>query len=196
MNLLVIEPALCTLAAAVTGIALPLCVFENAPRPQSPDGRMVILSWISRTGVGQDGTRWDYAADADPLEEMTPTVQGSRECVLQFAVEITANQAPGYNAAAILETARTRLSRPSSLAALEAVNLALATIGPGTQADYLGDNGRMVSRSLFELRLNGHASEADPAGRTAYVATVVATGEVEQIDGTTLPDNIQPSQGS
>ena len=195
MNLLVIEPALCTLAAAVTGIAAGLCVFENAPRPQSPDGRMVILSWISRTGVGQDGTRWDYASNADPLLEMTPTVQGSRECVLQFAVEITADQRAGYNAAAILETARTRLNRPSSHAALEAVALALASIGPGTQADYLSDS-RMVSRSLFELRLNAHASESDPAGRTAYVATVVATGEVEQIDGTTLPDNIQPSQGS
>ena len=43
----------------------------------SPDGRVVVLSWISRTGVGQDGTRWDYASNADPLEEMTPTVQVS-----------------------------------------------------------------------------------------------------------------------
>lgn len=193
MNLLVIEPALCTLAAAVTGIALPLCVFENAPRPQSPDGRMVILSWISRTGVGQDGTRWDYAADADPLQEMTPTVQGSRECVLQFAVEITADQRAGYNAAAILETARTRLNRPSSHAALEAANLALATIGPSTQADYQSDS-RMVSRSLFELRLNAHASEADADGRTAYIATVEAEASLANAAGVTFPDSIQPSQ--
>lgn len=194
MNLLVIEPALCALASSITGITAACCVFENAPRPQSPDGRFVILSWISRTGVGQDGTRWDYAADADPLEEMTPTVQGSREAVLQFAVEITADQRAGYNAAAILETARTRLSRPSSLAALEAAGLALATVGPGTQADYAGDQ-RMVSRSLFELRLNAHASEADTAGRTSYIATVDAEATIEGVDGTDLPVNIQPSQG-
>lgn len=194
MNLLVIEPALCALAAAVTGIPVALCVFDNVPRPQSPDGRVVVLSWISRTGVGQDGTRWDYASNADPLEEMTPTVQGSRECVLQFAVEITADQRSGYNAAAIIETARTRLSRPSSLAALEAAGLALATVGPGTQADFASD-GRMVSRSLFELRLNAHASEADTDGRTSYIATVEATATIEGVDGVDLPVSIQPSQG-
>lgn len=194
MNLLVIEPALRALAAACTGIPLALCVFENMPRPQSPDGRVVILSWISRTGVGQDGTRWDYAADADPLQEMTPTVQGSREAVLQFAVEITANQSPGYNAAAILETARTRLNRPSSHDALEAVSLALATIGPSTQADYQSDS-RMVSRSLFEVRLNAHASESDTDGRTAYIATVEATASLDGANGTDLPVSIQPSLG-
>lgn len=195
MNLTTIEPALRTLASNITGIALPLCVFENAGRPQSPDGRMVILSWISRAGVGQDGTRWDYAADADPLLEMTPTVQGSRECSLQFAVEITADQRSGYNAAAILETARTRLSRPSSLAALEAVDLALATVGPGTQADYPDVNGRMVSRSLCEISMNAHASESDPDGRTAHITTIGATASIEGASGTDLPVSIQPSLG-
>lgn len=195
MNLLVIEPALRTLAAACTGIPLALCVFENMPRPQSPDGRVVILSWISRAGVGQDGTRWDYASNADPLEEMTPTVQGSREAVLQFAVEITADQRSGFNAAAILETARTRINRPSSHAALEAANLALAAIGPSTQADYPDANGRMVSRSLFEVRLNAHASESDPDGRTAYIAEVEAEASIASVAGDTFPDSIQPSQG-
>lgn len=193
MDLSAIEPALCALASSVTGINATLCVFENAPRPQSPDGRMVILSWVSRSGVGLDGDRWDYAAAADPLDEMTPTVQGSREARLQFAVEIAADQRAGYNAAAIIETARTRLSRPSSLAALEAAGLALATVGPATQADYPAD-GRMVSRSLFEVVLNAHASEADTAGRTSYIATVEATASIQNAGGTTLPDSIQPSQ--
>ena len=194
MNLSEIEPALRTLASNVTGIPSALCVFENAPRPMSPDGRMVILSWISRTGVGQDGTRWDYASNADPLQEMTPTVQGSREGVLQFAVEVTADQRPGYNAAAIIETARTRLNRPSSHAALEAAYLALASIGPATQADYQSDS-RMVSRSLFEVRLNAHASEADTDGRTSYIATVEAAATIRNAGGATLPSTVQPSQG-
>ena len=193
MDLSAIEPALCALAASVTGVTSACCVFENAPRPQSPDGRMVILSWVSRAGVGLDGDRWDYAAAADPLDEMTPTVQGSREARLQFAVEIAADQRAGHNAAAIIETARTRLSRPSSLAALEAAGLALATVGPATQADYPAD-GRMVSRSLFEVVLNAHASEADTAGRTSYIATVEATASIQNAGGTTLPDSIQPSQ--
>lgn len=193
MDLATVEPALRALAAAVTGIAAGLCVFENAPRPQSPDGRVVILSWVSLSGVGLDGDRWDYAADADPLQEMTPTVQGSREARLQFAVEVTADQRPGYSAAAIAEKARTRLSRPRSLDALEAAGLALATVGPATQADYPAD-GRMVSRSLFEVVLNAHASEADTAGRTSYIATVEATASIQNAGGTTLPDSIQPSQ--
>lgn len=193
MDLSAIEPALCALAASVTGVTSACCVFENAPRPQSPDGRVVILSWVSLSGVGLDGDRWDYAADADPLQEMTPTVQGSREARLQFAVEVTADQRPGYSAAAIAEKARTRLSRPRSLDALEAVGLALATVGPATQADYPGDQ-RMVSRSLFEVVLNAHAREADAEGRTSYIATVEATASITNAGGTTLPDSIQPSQ--
>lgn len=194
MDLATIEPALCALAAALTGVTAACCVFENAPRPMSPDGRVVILSWVSRASVGQDGLRWDYAAADDPLDEMTPTVQGSREARLQFAVEVIADQRPGRSAAALAEHARTRLSRPSSRAALEAVGLALATVGPATQADYPGDQ-RMVSRSLFEVLLNGHASEADTGSRTSYVATVVTVAAIRGVDGVTLPDSIQPSQG-
>lgn len=193
MNLLVIEPALCALAAALTGVTAACCVFENAPRPMSPDGRFVILSWVSRTGVGQDGLRWDYAAADDPLDEMTPTVQGSREARLQFAVEVIADQRAGHNAAAIVEKARTRFTRPSIRSALEAVGLALAVVGPATQADYPAD-GRMVSRSLFEVALNGHASEADTTSRTSYIATVEAVAAIEGVDGVDLPDAIQPSQ--
>lgn len=192
MNLTTIEPALRAIAASITGIALPLCVFENVPRPQSPDGRMVILSWVSRSGFGQDSARWDYAADADPLQEMTPTVHGSREARLQFAVEVTVDQRPGYSAAAIIERARTRMSRPSSLAALEAVDLALASVGPATTADYNAD-GRMVSRSLFELALNGVANDADADGRTSYIASVEATASVTNAGGTTLSSTVQPS---
>lgn len=194
MNLTTIEPALCAIASSLTGITAACCLFENAPRPMSADGRFVILSWVSRSGVGQDGLRWDYAVAADPLDEMTPTVQGSRECRLQFAVEITADQRAGHSAAALAETARTRFTRPSIRAALEAAGLALASVGAATQADYPAD-GRMVSRSLFEVVLNAHASEADTTSRTSYIATVEAVAAIEGVDGIDLPASIQPSQG-
>lgn len=195
MDLATIEPAIAALAAAVTGLPAAACVWANAPRPLAGGAlALVFLSWVSRTGVGQDGTTWAYAADADPMQEMTPSVQGSREARLQIAVEVYANQTPGANAAHYTERARTRLSRPSSRAALEAVGLALATVGPATTADYRAD-GRLVSRSLFEVALNGHAREADTAGRTSYVATVEAVAATEGVDGVDLPDSIQPSQG-
>lgn len=192
MDLATIEPALCTLAAAVTGIAAGCCVFENAPRPQSPDGRMVLLSWVSRGGVGVDAASWTYAEDADPLLEMTPTVTGAREAALQFSVEVIGDQRSGHNAAALTEAARTRIMWPSSLAALEAVGLAVATIGAATQADYPAD-ARMVSRSLFEVRFNAVAVDTDTAGRTSYIATATVSGSVLEPSGSAVPTTIQPT---
>ncbi len=192
MNLAEIEPALCTIAATVTGVTSALCVFENAPRPMSSNGVTVLLSWVSRTGVGVDATRYDYEAAADPLDEMTPTTEGPREAVVQIAVEVIADQRAGHNAAALVEKARTRLRWPRVLDALEAVDLALASVGPATQADYTAD-GRLVSRSLFEVRLNGVSRETDENGRTSYIATVEAVSTITAPDGTTLPDSIQPA---
>ena len=191
MDLATVEPALCALAAKVTGIEAGCCAFVNAPRPRH-NGKMALLSWVSRTGRGLDASSWEYAENADPLLEMTPSAGGAREASLQFSVEVYVDQRPGYNAAALLERARTRLSWPSSLAALAAAGLALATIGPATQADYRAD-GRMVSRALFEVRFNAVDFEDDLDGRTSYIATAEVTGAVVDVDGTGRPDSIQPT---
>lgn len=190
MNLATIEPALVQWAAALTGVEASCVLWENAPRVRH-NGRLVLLSWVSRTGVGVDATAWNYAANADPLAEMTPSAEGARELVVQVSVEVTTDQRPGYNAAALAEQARTRIRWPRALAMLEASGLALATVGPATQADYPAD-GRLVSRSLFEVRFNAVASEADAAGATSYIATVGATGTVRAPDGTDVPSTLQP----
>jgi hypothetical protein len=190
MDIATIEPALCALAASITGLPAAACIFENAPRPFAPV--LCLLSWISRIGRGQDGTRWTYAAATDPLSEMTPTVEGLREAHLQIAVEVLADQRPGYNAASVIEHARTRLSRPSSLAALEAVGLALAPpVGPATQADYSADS-HIVSRSLFDLHLNAMATETDTT--TSYIDSADIEGTVYGPDGVTAETTtLQPS---
>lgn len=193
MDLATIEPALAALAATLTGVEATCCVFENAPRPRA-NTALVILSWVSRSGFGTDETSWEYAANADPLLEMTPTVQGPRVASLQFAVEVFADQRPGHNAASLIERARTRLRWPSSLTTLSAAGLALASIGAATQADYRAD-GRMVSRSLFEVRLNGASTEADTAGATSYIADADVTGTVTDAEGTALPETLQPTTG-
>lgn len=192
MNLATVEPALLALVASLSGLPASACVFENAPRPiGSP---LALLSWVSVSGLGQDGVRWDYAAAADPLDEMTPTVQGTREARLQIAVEVYADQRAAYSATALCERIRDRLDRPSARAALEAVDVAVATKGPVTRADYVAD-ARLVSRGLFEVVLNAHASESDTAGRTSYIATVEAVATIRDAGGTTLPVGIQPTQG-
>jgi hypothetical protein len=190
MNFATINPALCTLASKITGVEAGCCVFEDAPRPRS-NGSLAILSWVSPgAAVGIDATRWAFESHPDaPLTEMTPTVGGDRIAVLQIAVETTASWTAAEIAA---NRARTLLRAPSSLAALRAVGLALATVGPTTRAPYTADN-RRVARSLFEVRLNAVDEQADTDGRTSYIATVEVTGAVVDPAGTDLPDSIQPT---
>jgi len=190
MNFDAINPALCTLAAALTGIDAGCCVFEDAPRPRS-NGSLVILSWLTPgAAVGLDATRWTFESHPSaPLTEMTPSVGGDRTAVLQFAVETTASWT-GADVAA--NRARTMLRAPSSLAALRAVGLALATVGPTTRAPYTADR-RRVARSLFEVRLNAVDEQTDTAGQTSYIATVEVTGAVVDPGGNDLPDSIQPA---
>lgn len=189
MDLATIEPALCALAATLTGVDAAFCVFENAPRPRDA-GQLVLLSWVSSTGVGTDQTRWVYAANADPLLEMTPTVEGPRFAVLQLSI-LTQDQRAGYTSRQLAERARTRLLWPSSLAALSAVNLALAGSPEVVKADFTRDH-HVVSRSILEIKLNASAAEADTAGRNAYIARVQSTVVFSRPDGVALDTDIQP----
>ena len=148
MDLEHIEPALCALVAQVTGIEASCVVFENAPRPRF-NTFLATLSWVSIVGAGVDETQWGFAADADPLQEMTPSVVGQRKAVLQISVE-GLSQLPGQTARAVLEVARTRLQAPSSLAALRAVELAFAGAEAVLAADYVVD-GRWHPRATLEL---------------------------------------------
>lgn len=191
MNFAAIELALITLASALTGVEASCCVFENAPRPLH-NGRLVRLAWVSSDGLGLDAATWEFATNADPLLEMTPVVEGARFLVLQVSVESFA-QTPGETARAAAELARSRVRFPSSLAALRAVGLALADVGAVTTADYRSKDGRMVSRCLVELRLNGVAREVDEAGRTSYIATAGVTGTITRPDGAALDEDLQPT---
>lgn len=191
MNLDVIEPALAALAATLTGVDARLCVWENAVRP-AYQSALVLLSWVSTQGVGVDEEKWAYAANADPLLEMTPTVEGPRFAVVQLSIE-SIDQRPGYTARHLAERARTRLQWPSSLATLRAADLALAGVGAVIKADYRGSNDRWISRALLEMRLNAKATDADLAGRTSYIATVQAAATFTRPDGTSVDIDLQPT---
>lgn len=167
MDLASIEPALLTWAAAVTGVEASCVLWENAPRVR-PNTALVLLSWVSVTGVGTDETSWAYEANTDPLQEMTATVAGPRACVLQVAVE-TFDQRPGYTARAIAESARTRARGPTSEAALLAAGLGLANVGDVRTADYRVDQ-RWIPRTVTEFLLNAESRVTD--GTTSYIASV------------------------
>lgn len=184
-----INPALCTLASRLTGIDAACCVFEDAPRPRS-NNALVILSWVTPGApVGMDSTQWDFAADPDPLLEMTPTTGGPRTASLQFAVESLADWRVADRA---VNRARTLFRSPYALAALVAVGLALATVGATTKANY-SDQNRMVSRSLFEVTFNAVDTQVDADSVTSYIATATIEGALITPDGVPLPATIQPT---
>ncbi len=189
MNLATIEPALLDWAAALTGVERTCCQWQNAPRVRH-NGALVLLSWVSHGSAGVDATDYAYAANADPLLEMTPTVTGNRLAVLQLDLEVF-QQAPGLNAAALMDRARTRLRFPSTLAQLEAVELALASAEPIQTTDYPVD-GRWVSRRTMDVRLNAVARETDSAGATSYIATVETTAAATHLDGSAVAASIAP----
>lgn len=189
MDLATIEPGLLAWAAALTGVPVAFCLWENQPRVQHR-GQLVLLRWVSEVGVGEDETLYTYAAHADPLLEMTPTVTGNRLVVVQLDIEVH-DQRPGVNAHHIASRARTRLQWPSSLAALAALDLAMVGAEQIVVTDYEVD-GRFVSRRTMDVRLNASSRETDPAGAVPYIATVTTTATITHPDGSAVDSDIAP----
>ena len=184
------EAALLTWAALVTGADAAVCQWENSPRVRH-NGTLVLLSEVSLTEVGADAAAWAYASNADPLLEMTPSAWGGRLWTVQVSVEVHEQRA-ATSARAVAQEAALRAAWPRARALLTAADVAVASVGPVRQADYKVD-GRVISRALFELRLNTTVSAADTAGRTSYIATVEATATVVDPAGVALPASIQPT---
>jgi len=182
MDLATLEPGLLDWAAAVTGVERACVVWENQPRPRD-NGRLCVLSWVSTGSTGTDDVRWVYAENADPLQEMTPVVEGPRTCVLQLSVECF-DQRSGYTARALLGRAPERIQAPSSLARLKALDLGLADVGPVLNADYPVDD-HYVSRCTCDVTLNGTGRFTDTAGRTSYIATVEVSATLTHPDNAT-----------
>ncbi len=183
------EPALLAWAALVTGADASVCAWENAPRVVHT-GTLVLLSEVSLAARGADGAEWSYAAAADPLEEFTETASGSRVWTVQVSVEVH-DQRASTSARHVAQRAVTRALWSRARAILRPAGLALASVGPVTRSDYRVD-GRVVSRAVFEVALNTLALEADLAGRTSRIATVVATTSVRDPGGALLPSVLQP----
>lgn len=185
-----IGPAMKAWASALTDVPAACVQWENEPRVQH-NGQLVLLRWVSEVGVGVDATQYAYAANADPLAEMTPTTSGNRLAVVQLDVEVH-DQRPGVSAHAIVSRARTRLMWPRLLAMLAEVELAVAGIEQVVPTDYEGDNGRMVSRRTFDVRLNAVSRETDAAGATSFIATVETAATITDPAGDDVAASIQP----
>lgn len=189
MDFATIAPALLDLVSTLTGVERACCLFENDPRVQH-NGALVLLRWIGEASAGVDSTHYDFAEADDPLEEMTPTTTGNRVLTLQVDVEVH-DQRPGVNAHALASRARTRVSAPSTIAALEALDLAVATVEALVTTDYELD-GHFVSRRSFDVRLHATAREVDAAGATSSIETIGAEATITRPDDTAVADVHNP----
>jgi hypothetical protein len=184
-----LDPLLKTLVARATGITAACVQWDGDPRIQHT-GSLALLSWVSVTALGHDGTVWDYTdvGEGDPLTEMTPTQHGRRRAVLQVAIDVH-DQRPGVNASTIARRLQDRTRAPSFVAEIAAMGLGLAGVGDVIRADYESD-GRLVSRGVVELTFNAHAVFVDTAGRNARIAEVEIDATATSAGGTTLPDTL------
>jgi hypothetical protein len=190
MDLATIEPGLLSWLSTLTGAASALCAKANATRPVVPAGSaLVLMQWVSIPQVGLDAEQWEYNdAATTAVTELTPSLHGNRRPVLQVDVEVE-DQRAGYDASAVAQRLVDRCRAPSSLTALEALNVALAGVGAARRTDY-PFNGRMVSRASVELTFNAVSHYTDTAGQTATVTSVEIGATVTGSAGTALPNNV------
>lgn len=189
MDFEAVEAGLLDWASVVTGVERACCQWENEARVQD-NGRLCLLSWVSSVGFGTDDRAWVYAANADPLLEMTPVISGPRSYVLQISVECI-DQRSGHTARASLERARERIQAPSALARLKALDLAYADLGTVLTTDYAVDD-HLVSRCTLDVTLNASGSFTDTDGRTSYIATLALSSTVTRPDGSAAPSAAIP----
>ncbi len=191
MDLPTIEAALKVWIAALTGVAVGFVVDGGEPQPRH-NGQLVTISWVSMPTVGTDEVRYEVDPSAvAPAPNLTPTVVSLSKWTLQITIETNDNRAQGPNAMVLSRTMLNRIRRPSSLAALRAVNLGLIGATGPTSADSFVDDHN-VSRVIFEVMINASNLDRDTGNQAGSVASIdVTSNTLDDEGGTPLPDSAQ-----
>ena len=138
----------------------------------------VFLSVVSSRKLGQDETRTRYVSVDDVI---LPRVYGGRVLTVQIQVE-TRDQNLAASAGAIAEQVRTRLGRPSVLAALRAVDIGISTTTDVRTVNRTDDKARVVSYAVFEAVLLTHVSdEEDDSADLGYIETAEITQTIDPV---------------
>lgn len=147
-----------------------IVIWDGDPEPfhPVPPKALVYLSATQSTAQGTD----EFRSTWDDDTKILTTEQGGRRRVL-FRVKVLSYDVNGL-AATIIETIRMRLRRPSSRAALNAMDLSLIDC---VAIDELAaeKDGRSVMWGTMDVRLNWLATESETIEEGGIIETVNAT---------------------
>jgi hypothetical protein len=135
---------------------------------------------------GHDGTRYEYDEDDDALYE---TQFGMRRFTLQVQAFVH-EHTDDLTELEILERIRTRIRKPSSLAALKAVNVGLIDVLAAVPIRIVS-NKRTISAGNMDVFFAAAVNDADPIP-VGWFERVVITSELKGSGGTLLgsPPNV------
>lgn len=187
MTLAQLQTALKAWVVALAGLTASRdpVVFADEPRPMH-NGTLALLTWVSGAPRGLDELRYEDNEEPAPAANMVPVVVGNRVRALQLEFETLSQDPAAPSALALCERVRDRLRRPSSLAALKAMNLGFVDAGLITVPDRKSDQ-RWRARTLLEVRFNATSFDRDADGAVSAIETVVLTSHVRGTDGAALP---------
>jgi hypothetical protein len=164
------------------GAQVPVRELE-APQQMAPNRVWCSYKIGTSQEVGRDFTVYDLDESLPSGEDNVPHQWAQRRFTLEISVE-SHNQTPGWAARNFLERVRTRLTRPSSLKALRALNVSILGHEPLANADRTNAE-RSMSKAVLDVHMGHALIEADTSGATGVIETV----EVESTFKSAIPED-------
>lgn len=191
-----ILPALATLLARLTGLQN----FERDSPPKMTDPALkakLEFAVIACSSIGRDERRYEYHQEiSDPNARMLLTVEGTRQFTIAVKC-ISYDHSPMKSAEWFLERIYTKLSFPSSQAALNAVNVAwIGAASFQNLSSQLDASNRIfsVGQKDFFFTAGISDSNADDPGIGTIDAVVITSIFLHDVDGDPLGLQIGPVQ--
>lgn len=148
------------------------------------------FSIVSVKHIGRDDVRREYDADDD---ELKITITGNREFALGVRFEGYDHAQGKHSAAWYLERIFTRLSRPDSVAALQAAGCSWVGVSPFINLNAsISDEDRIFSRGQRDFSFLTAVNDADDTpGYGDFIETVeLYSDTLDDVSGTPLAKQI------
>jgi len=171
--------------------------WKEAPRPATHTVQKLtlLLKVTSCVGIGEDDLVYEEvpANSTDPLDaaylgQMRAVLLGQRRFTLQVRAEVPEHTDVHW-AMAATERIRTGLRRPSSIAALDDVDVALIRIEAANKVSFK-DAGRVVSAAVMDVIFGTSATDIDPIP-VGWIEKIAYSSEISDVDGALLPASLQ-----